>query len=199
MKSKLTIIFYSSTGTNLQMVRWAEYEAKKLGAEVRLRRVRELVPMDIIENNEKMKKTYDKMAEIPEVTADDLEWADALLFSSPTRFGAMASQMKQFIDTLGGFWAKGKTANKVVSAMSSSENPNGGQENTILNIYTVMYHWGAIVVAPGYTDSSIFAAGGNPYGTSATFGKDGKIVENVEPAVRYQVKRLLEVSDKLNY
>lgn len=197
MKSKLTIVFYSSTGTNLQMVRWAEDEAKKLGAEVRLRRVSELVPLDIIESNEAMKATYDEMVKLPEVTMDDLEWADALLFSSPTRFGAMASQMKQFIDTLGGFWAQGKTANKVVSAMSSSQNQNGGQENTILNIYTVMYHWGAIVVAPGYTDKSLFPAGGNPYGTSATVGADGKIVEDVEPAVRYQVKRLLEVSEKL--
>lgn len=197
MKSKLTIVFYSSTGTNLQMVKWAEDEAKKQGAEVRLRRVGELVPLEIIESNEPMKKTYEKMLDIPEVTIDDLDWADALLFSSPTRFGAMASQMKQFLDTTGGFWAEGKTVNKVVSAMSSSQNPNGGQENTILNMYAVMHHWGAIVVAPGYSDESVFKAGGNPYGTSATVDQNGEIVEDVEPAVRHQVRRLLEVSDKM--
>lgn len=197
MKSKLTIIFYSSTGANLQMVRWAEDEAKKMGAEVRLRRVAELVPMEIIESNEKMKETYDKMVEIPEVTGEDIEWADALLFSSPTRFGAMASQMKQFIDTLGGLWASGKTVNKVTSAMSSAQNPHGGQENTILNFYTVMYHWGSIVVPAGFTDESVFKAGGNPYGTSATVDGNGNIVDDVEPAVRHQVKRLLEVSEKL--
>jgi NAD(P)H dehydrogenase (quinone) len=197
MKSKLTIVFYSSTGVNLQMVRWAEDEAKKMGAEVRLRRVKELVPQEVIDSNEAMKATYDKMVEIPEVTMEDIDWADALLFSSPTRFGAMSSQMKQFIDTLGGFWAQGKTVNKVASAMSSAQNPHGGQENTILNIYTVIYHWGAIVVAPGFTDDSVFVAGGNPYGTSATQGPDGKIVEDVEGSVRHQVKRLLEVSEKL--
>lgn len=197
MKSKLTIVFYSSTGTNLQMVKWAEDEAKKQGAEVRLRRVGELVPLEIIESNEPMKKTYEKMLDIPEVTIDDLDWADTLLFSSPTRFGAMASQMKQFLDTTGGFWAEGKTVNKVVSAMSSSQNPNGGQENTILNMYAVMHHWGAIVVAPGYSDESVFKAGGNPYGTSATVDQNGEIVEDVEPAVRHQVRRLLEVSDKM--
>ncbi|MDO5018079.1 MAG: NAD(P)H:quinone oxidoreductase type IV [Lagierella massiliensis] len=197
MKSKLTIVFYSMTGTNLQMARWAEDEAKKLGAEVRLRRVEELIPLEVIEANEGMKKNYDKMVDIPVVSQEDIEWADALLFSSPTRFGAMASQMKQFIDTLGGLWAQGKTANKVVSAMSSANTTHGGQENTVLNIYTVMYHWGAIVVAPGYTDEAISVAGGNPYGTSATVGQDGNIVGDIEPAVRHQAKRLLEVSEKL--
>lgn len=197
MKSKLTIVFYSATGVNLQMVRWAEDEAKKMGAEVRLRKVKELVPQEIIDSNPAMKANYDKMVDIPEVTPDDIEWAHALLFSAPTRFGAMASQMKQFIDNLGGLWASGKTVNKAVSAMSSAQNPHGGQENTVLNFYTVMYHWGAIVVAPGFTDESVFKAGGNPYGTTATQGPDGKIVEDVEPSVRHQVKRLLEVSEKL--
>ena len=87
-----------------------------------------------------------------EASLDDLEWADALIFSMPSRFGNLPSQMKQFLDTTGGLWAEGKLVNKVVSAMASAQNPNGGQEQTILNLYTTMYHWGAIVVAPGYTD-----------------------------------------------
>lgn len=70
-------------------------------------------------------------------------------------------------------WAQGKLANKVVSAMSSASNSHGGQEATILSVYTTMYHWGAIVVAPGYTDQSAFTSGGNPYGTSVTIDQDG--------------------------
>jgi NAD(P)H dehydrogenase (quinone) len=102
--------------------------------------------------------------------------------------------MKQFIDTMGGLWAQGKTINKVVSAMSSAQNPHGGQEATILSLYTVMYHWGALVVAPGYTDPVLFGAGGNPYGTSATIGQDGKIAGDVEPAVKHQAKRTVSVA-----
>src|SRR5690606_31592099 len=105
---------------------------------------------------------------VPEVTMDDLEWADAIIFSVPSRFGNMPSQMKQFLDTTGGLWFNGKLVNKVVSAMASAQNPNGGQEATILSLYTSMYHWGAIVAAPGFTDQSAFTAGGNPYGTSVT-------------------------------
>lgn len=111
------------------------------------------------------------------------------MFSVPTRFGNMPSQMKQFLDTTGGLWAQGKLTNKVVSAMSSAGNSHGGQEATILSLYTSMYHWGAIVVAPGYTDPAAYAAGGNPYGTSVTVGQDGEMVENVEAAVKHQAKR----------
>ena len=87
--------------------------------------------------------------------------------------------------------------NKAVSAMTSAQNPHGGQEATLLSLYTSMFHWGAIVVTPGYTDASVGLAGGNPYGTSVTIGQDGKMVENVRPAVEHQVKRLLDVAAKL--
>ncbi len=81
--------------------------------------------------------------------------------SSPTRFGNVAAQMKQFMDLLGGLWAQGKLTNKVVSAMSSAQNTHGGQEATIQAIYTSAMHWGAIIVPPGFTDASIFKAGGS--------------------------------------
>ena len=80
----------------------------------------------------------------------------------------MVAQMKQFIDTTDGLRVQGKTENKVVSSMSSTQNPHGGQEATILLLYTVMHHWGAIVVSPGYTHPVLFGAGGNPYGTSVS-------------------------------
>jgi len=132
--------------------------------------------------------------DVPVANSDDLEWADAVIFSSPTRFGNVASQMKNFLDMQGGLWAQGKLANKVVSAMSSAQNPNGGQEATIHAIYKTMSHWGAIIVPPGYLDASIFKAGGNPYGTSATVDQENKMVDDVEEAVKFQAKRVVTVA-----
>lgn len=120
--------------------------------------------------------------------------ADAIIFSIPTRFGNMPGQVKQFIDTTGGLWFQGKLANKVVSAMTSAQNSHGGQEQTILSLYTSMYHWGAIVAAPGYTDPVIFNSGGNPYGTSVTVDQSGKIVEDAEKSVKHQAKRTVDVA-----
>lgn len=107
----------------------------------------------------------------------------------------MPAQMKQFLDTTGGLWFNGKLVNKVVSAMTSAENPHGGQEATILSLYTTMYHWGAIVVTPGYTDPVIFGAGGNPYGTSVTVDENGKMIEDVQATVKHQAKRTVTVAE----
>ncbi|MGX1901794.1 NAD(P)H:quinone oxidoreductase [Thermolongibacillus altinsuensis] len=191
---RLAIIYYSSTGTNYQLARWAEEAAKEAGAEVKVLKVPELAPQEAIESNPAWKAHVEATKDVPTVTLNDLEWADAIIFSTPTRFGNVPSQLKQFLDTTGGLWFQGKLANKVVSAMASASNPHGGQEQTILQLYTTMYHWGAIVVTPGYTDPSIFAAGGNPYGTSVTVDQNGKMVENVEAAVKYQTKRTIQVA-----
>lgn len=192
---KLAIIFYSVGGTNYQMAKWAKAGAEAAGAEVKIFKVEELAPQSVIDGNEKWKATVEATKDIPVATSADIEWADALIFSTPTRFGNMASQMKQFIDIQGGIWASGKTVNKVVSAMSSAQNPHGGQEATILSLYTTMMHWGAIIVPTGYTDSSLFTAGGNPYGTSVTVGADDKMVEDVEAAVKHQAKRTVTVAE----
>ena len=194
---KLAVVYYSMGGTNYQMAKWAAEAAQEMGAEVRIVKVRELAPKEVIEKNAGWKAFVELTQDVPEASAADLEWADAIIFSTPTRFGNMASQMKQFLDTMGGLWAQGKTINKVVSAMSSAQNPHGGQEATILSLYTSMYHWGAIVVAPGYTDGSIFAAGGNPYGTSVSVDQNGKMIEDVEAAVKHQAKRTLSVAQMI--
>ncbi|MCM3125263.1 NAD(P)H:quinone oxidoreductase [Mesobacillus sp. AQ2] len=191
---KLAVIFYSMGGTNVQLSKWAAEGAKEAGAEVKVFKVKELAPESAIEGNKAWKATVEATKDIPEVTPNDLEWADAIIFSVPTRFGNMPSQMKQFLDTTGGLWAQGKLVNKVVSAMSSAQNPHGGQEATILSLYTTMYHWGAIVAAPGYTDPVTFGAGGNPYGTSVTVDQDGNMVEDVEAAVKHQAKRTVTVA-----
>ncbi|WP_404456329.1 NAD(P)H:quinone oxidoreductase [Virgibacillus necropolis] len=190
----LAVIYYSSTGTNHQMAKWAEEGAKAAGAEVKVLKVPELAPEAAIASNPAWKAHVEATKDVPEATSDDLEWADAIIFSIPTRFGNMPSQMKQFLDLQGGLWASGKTVNKVVSGMTSAQNPHGGQEATLLALYTSMFHWGAIVAAPGYTDPVLFGAGGNPYGTSVSVGQDGKMVEDVQGAVKHQAKRTVEVA-----
>lgn len=191
---KLAVIFYSMSGTNYQLAKWAEEGAKEAGAEVRVLKVEELAPESVIQGNEVWKKTVEATKDVPVATSEDLEWADAIIFSVPTRFGNMPSQMKQFLDIQGGLWATGKTVNKVVSAMTSAQNPHGGQEATILSLYTAMMHWGAIIVPPGYTDPVIFGAGGNPYGTSVSVDQDGNMVEDVQAAVKHQAKRTVTVA-----
>ncbi|MCJ8014062.1 NAD(P)H:quinone oxidoreductase [Paenibacillus sp. KQZ6P-2] len=192
---KTAIIYYSSGGTNYQLAQWAAEGAQEAGSEAKVLKVAETAPQAAINSNPAWKANYEATKDVPEVTLADLEWADAIIFSVPTRFGNMPVQMKQFLDLTGGLWFQGKLANKVVSAMSSAQNPHGGQEATILSLYTTMYHWGAIVAAPGFTDPSIFGAGGNPYGTSVTVGQDGKMVEDVKGAVVHQAKRTVTVAD----
>lgn len=193
-KVKLAIIYYSSTGINTQLAKWAKEAGEEVGAEVKLLKLAELAPKEAIENSPVWKKNIEDTKDIPIATSEDLSWADAIIFSTPTRFGNVCSQMKQFFDLQGHIWAEGKLVNKVVSAMSSAQNPHGGQEATIKSLYTTMMHWGAIIVAPGFTDASIYNAGGNPYGTSVTQGKDGNMIEDVEDAVRHQAKRTVEIA-----
>ena len=195
--AKVAIIYYSMGGTNYELAKWAKEAVESVGSEARILKVQELAPKEAIEGNSAWKAHVEATANIPVATSDDLEWADAVIFSTPTRFGNVPSQIKQFLDTQGGLWAQGKLVNKVVSAMSSAQNPHGGQEATILSLYTSMLHWGAIIAAPGYSDQSVFAAGGNPYGTSVTVGQDGKMIEDVEASVKHQAKRTVDIANKI--
>ncbi len=196
MAVKLAIIFYSTYGTNHEMASIAAEAAKATNAEVRLLKVAETAPEEVVSGQEAWKAQADKVANIPTATVEDMEWANAYLFLAPTRFGVMASQMRAFIDRLGGVWIKGGLANKAVSAMSSAQNRHGGQEATILSCYTTMFHWGAIVVAPGFTDQSIFKVGGNPYGYSHTQGDE--FTEDVKAAISHQTRRLIDVAEKIS-
>ncbi|WP_430789862.1 NAD(P)H:quinone oxidoreductase [Virgibacillus flavescens] len=194
---KLAVIYYSSTGTNYQMAKWAAESAEEQGAEVRVLKVKELAPEAAIASNPAWQAHYDATKDVSEASSDDLEWADAVIFSMPTRFGNLPAQMKQFLDSQGGLWASGKTVNKVVSGMTSAQNPHGGQEATLLSLYTSMFHWGAIIAAPGYTDPILFGAGGNPYGASVSVNQDGDMVEDVQGAIKHQAKRMVEVATKV--
>ncbi|MDO4595127.1 MAG: NAD(P)H-dependent oxidoreductase [Tissierellia bacterium] len=192
---KLSIIYYSQTGHNYQMVKWAEEEAKKLGAEVRVRKVHEFLEANENNDNPAWKKYREDSKDVVEASGEDLEWADAVLFSSPTRFGNIAFQMKAFLDGQGGLWAAGKLQDKMMSAMSSAQNNNGGQETTVQALYKTFAHWGSLIVPTGFTDDSVFKAGGNPYGTTATATNEG-FANDLEAAVRHQTKRLVELTNK---
>ncbi|WP_207533564.1 NAD(P)H:quinone oxidoreductase type IV [Desertivirga arenae] len=190
---KLAVIYYSSTGTNYQLAQWAAEAAKRAGAEARILKIAETAPDAAIQSNPAWAEHVQATASVPTVTLEDLEWADALIFSFPTRFGNPPSQFRSFIDTTGGLWFQGKLANKVVSAMTSAQNPHGGQESTLLSFYITMFHWGAIIAAPGYTSQVIFGAGGNPYGTSVTVTQDA-IQQGTQDAVAHQAERTVEVA-----
>lgn len=195
MSTKLTIVYYSTYGTNHQMAEIAADAARAAGAEVRLRRIAETAPEEVVNGQDAWKAAAEKQSDIPVVTPDDMEWADAYIFSAPTRFGNMPSQVRAFIDTLGGLWFSGKLANKAVSAMTSAQNPHGGQEATLLGLYTTFMHWGAIIAAPGFTDQAIFATGGNPYGYSHTQGRE--FDDKVRASIAHQARRTVEIAAKL--
>ena len=195
MSVRLAIVYYSTYGTNHQMAEIAAEAARAAGAEVRLLKVPETAPEAVVAGQPAWKAQADKTAQLPQATAADMEWANAYLIVAPTRFGIMASQMRAFIDTLGGVWAKGGLANKAVSAMTSAQNAHGGQESTLLSFYATIMHWGGIVVAPGFTDPVIFKVGGNPYGYSHTQGAE--FSDDVKAAIGHQARRLVEVAAKL--
>src|SRR5207253_3162774 len=117
---RLAVVFYSTYGTNHEMADVAAEAARAAGAEVRLLRVRETAPEGVVAGQDKWRAQAERTSHLPEATPDDLVWANAYLFSAPTRYGVVASQMRAFIDTLGPIWSQGKLANKAVSAMTTA-------------------------------------------------------------------------------
>jgi NAD(P)H dehydrogenase (quinone) len=191
---KIAVIYYSATGSVHALAQAVADGAASAGANVRLRPVTELAPDDAIDQNPLWRRHADATASITRATVEDLAWADAFAFGTPTRFGTPAAQLKQFIDQAGGLWRDGKLADKPVTAFTSAFNRHGGSEATILSLGNVFYHWGALIIPPGYTDAAVYAAGGNPYGTSATGqGPDAAALE----AARFQGQRLARITSRL--
>ncbi|MFG2054264.1 NAD(P)H:quinone oxidoreductase [Micromonospora sp. NPDC048930] len=192
---KVAIIYYSSTGTVHALARAVAEGAEKAGAQVRLRKVAELAPPEAINARPEWAQHIRDTADVVEASVDDLAWADAVLFGAPTRFGNPASQLRAFIDTTGPLWFQGKLADKVYSAFTASNTAHGGQESTILALANTFYHWGGIIVPPGYTDPVQFQTG-NPYGTSHVVG-DGAPGDVVLEAARYQARRVVDIASAL--
>lgn len=173
MSVKLALIYYSATSTTYQMAKAFEKAASNAGAEVRLRKVKELAPTSAIKENEKWEKHLENTKNIPEASLEDLEWADAIVLASPTRYGLPSAQLKQFIDQTGPLWSQGKLVDKIASSFTTTATPHGGHESTILAMNNTFYHWGCIIVSPSYAHESQFESG-NPYGASFT-SQNGKL------------------------
>jgi NAD(P)H dehydrogenase (quinone) len=192
--TKVAVIYYSATGNVHALAEAIAEGAAEAGAQVRLRRVAELAPAEAIDSNPVWRAHVDATADIQLATNDDVRWADGLAFGSPTRFGNVSAQLKQFLDRTGPLWFAGELTNKVATGFTSATNMHGGNESTLLALYNTLYHWGAIVVAPGYTDESVAQAGGNPYGTS--HGSAGGLPgSDVLAAARYQGRRLAAITE----
>jgi NAD(P)H dehydrogenase (quinone) len=194
MQVKLAIIYYSATGTTYALARAIEEGARQAGAEVRLRKVRELAPEEAIASNEGWVSHRRETQDLPEAALDDLEWADAVVFGTPTRYGLPTAQLKQFLDMTGPLWAKGKLVNKVFSSFCSAATNHGGHETTLTALNNTFYHWGGIIVSPGYADPIQFQAG-NPYGVSFT-SQNGTVKpdDTALASARFQGKRVAEVA-----
>jgi len=191
----VVIIYYSATGTVHALAQAAAEGAEKAGARVRLRKVAELAPPEAINAKPAWAQHLRDTAGVAEASLDDLAWADVVLFGTPTRFGNPASQLRAFIETTAPLWLKGGLAGKVYSAFTASNTAHGGQESTLLALGNTFYHWGGIIVPPGYTDPVQFRSG-NPYGTSHVAG-DGPPGDVALEAARYQARRAVETAAAL--
>lgn len=192
MSARIAVIYYSSTGHVHRLAQAVAEGAAEAGADTKLRRVAELAPSAAVEANPAWATHARATRDIPEATHDDLRWANGYAFGTPARFGTPAAQLKQFIDTTGGPWSAGDLTDKPVTVFASAQNPNGGMEATILSLSNVFYHWGAVLVPPGYTDDAMTAAGGNPYGTTYASDRRGADIQLALAAARHQGKRLAQ-------
>ncbi|MDE0775514.1 NAD(P)H:quinone oxidoreductase [Nocardioides sp.] len=194
--TKLAIVYYSSFGTGHAMATRLAETAEGLGAEVRLRRVRETAPDEVVQSVEGWAAHAASVADQPVAEPDDLAWADAVIMGSGTRYGHVTSQLQSFIDTLGPLWQEGKLADKAYAAFTSSQTKHGGQETTLEAMNTTFAHFGGIIVPPGYTDQVKFNDG-NPYGVGKVTGESAELDEHDLAALDHLVTRLLKIAGKL--
>lgn len=196
--SKLAVIYYSATGNGTKMAHRVVAAAEETGAEVRLRRIAETRDPATFADNPAWAANYEATQVIQEASGDDIVWADAVIFGTPTRFGSPASQFRNFIDTLGGYWAQGLLADKIYAGFTSSQTDHGGQETTLLSLYISLMHFGGIIVPPGFTDPTKFADG-NPYGVGHITGADNQadLSDVTDAALDHLARRILATADRL--
>lgn len=165
--TKVLISFYSRSGVTEQLALAIAEGARSAGADVRLRRAREVVSRDVMAQAPGWAEGADAMnAKYEAPTEADAEWADAIVLGSPTRFGAVSSELKAYIDSLGGLWFQGKLNGKAGSVFGTSSTVHGGNESTLISLYNPLAHLGLIIVPLGYADPVMFKAG-TPYGASS--------------------------------
>lgn len=170
----ILVVFYSMTGNVAALAQAVVEGAKQAGADVRVRQAPELIPPAVIEKHSEIKETREKLKHIPIANNDDLRWADGVAFGSPTRYGNMCAQLKEYIDMTGELWTSGELAGKIASVFTSTSTQHGGQESTLLSMMVPLFHLGFIVQGLPYTETQQSGMkkihGGSPYGASSVSG-----------------------------
>ena len=194
----ILIAFYSRNGSTEALAKAIAEGAEAEGATVTLRRTREIVSREIMAHAPGWIENADRMnAEYEAPTEADAEAADAIIFGTPTRFGNVSSELKAFVDSLGGLWFQGKLVGKAGGAFCSTGSLHGGNESTNLTMYNFMAHLGLIIVPLGYGDPIMFQAG-TPYGATSISGQSGVLpTENDLQVARYQGRRVAQVAKAL--
>jgi len=200
---KILIVFYSTYGHVYEMAKAVARGAEEVsGADVDIRQVQETLSADVLEKMGAVeaKKAF---AHVPVCTVDELTQADAVIFGTPTRFGNMCGQMRQFLDATGQLWANGSLIGKVGSVFVSTATQHGGQESTILFFHTTLLHHGFVVVGLPYSFQGQMRideiTGGSPYGASTIAGGDGARMpsENELEGARFQGNHVAKIAAKL--
>lgn len=196
--TKVLVLYYSSYGHIEKLSQAVAEGAREAGAEAIIKRVPELVPREVAE-----KSGFKLDQAAPIATVDELADYDAIVIGTPTRFGNMAAQMKNFLDQTGGLWFKGKLIGKVGSVFTSTATQHGGQESTILATHTVLLHHGLVIVGLPYSfqgqTTLAEISGGSPYGATTIAGGDGsrQPSENELAGARFQGRHVAEIAAKL--
>jgi NAD(P)H dehydrogenase (quinone) len=194
----ILIAFYSRNGVTEQLAQAISAGAIADGAEVRLRRTGEIVAEDIVQRVPGWAENRDRMAKLYQTpNEEDAEWADGIIFGTPTRFGNTCAELKAYIDSLGGLWFKGKLNGKAGSAFTSTSTAHGGNESTLISLYNPMAHLGLVLVPLGYSHPSLFKAG-TPYGASSVSGQNGaRPTEDDLAVAKFQGSRVTQVARAL--
>lgn len=203
MAFNVQVVFYSMYGHIYTMAEAVAEGVRKVeGANVSLYQVPELVPQEALEKSGAA-QARSAFAEVPFIEPNQLTEADAILFGTPTRFGNMTAQMRNFLDRTGGLWANGALVGKVGSVFTSTATQHGGQETTLTSFHTTLFHHGMIVVGVPYAEQRLSymdeVSGGTPYGASTLAGPDGsrQPSENELGIARYQGRHVAEITRAL--
>lgn len=197
--AKVLVLYYSSYGHTATMANAVAEGARSVaGTEVAVKRVPELVPDEV-----RAKANFRDDPSVPVATVDELPGYDAIIFGTPTRFGNMAAQMRNFLDQTGGLWAKGALIGKVGSVFTSTATQHGGQESTILTTHVTLLHHGMVIVGLPYSFQGQMGlseiVGGSPYGASTIAGGDGSRQPSAVEldGARFQGRHVAEIATKL--
>ena len=200
---KVLIVFYSTYGHIFKMAEAVAEGVKEVaGAEVKIMRVPETLPEEVLGKMGAV-DAQKAFSHVPVCTVDELAEADAIIFGTPTRFGNMCGQMRQFLDATGQLWANGSLIGKVGSVFASSATQHGGQESTILTFHVTLLHQGFVIVGLPYAFQGQMrideVTGGSPYGATTIAGGDGSRIpsENELEAARFQGKHVASIAAKL--